>query len=221
MDETYQRMFFKKKYNVSCETIKKFDLFYEKLLQHQKNINLIGKGTLQKIWIRHFLDSAGSFDIIKNEMKSEKNKFKTFKILDVGSGPGFPGMVLGILFKEFKNVKVTLIESNKKKSLFLNEVKESLGINIEVINERVENLTEKKFDFITARAVSKLDNLFKMCDKILNNFVTLIFFKGRNWRSELLLVKKKWNFKNITVKNKNDVENTGGVIMIFKEIRKV
>ena len=154
-------------------------------------------------------------------MKTEKNKFKTFRILDVGSGPGFPGMVLGILFKEFKNVKVTLIESNKKKSLFLNEVKESLGINIEVINERVENLTEKKFDFITARAVSKLDSLFKMCDKILNNFVTLIFFKGRNWRSELLLVKKKWNFKNITVKNKNDVENTGGVIMIFKEIRKV
>ena len=216
-----QRNLFIKRYNVSCETIKKLDLFYEKILHYQKEFNLIGRGTLNKVWIRHFLDSAGAIDIIKKEIRDYVFQNKRVEILDIGSGAGFPGIVLGLLLKDCGNISLSLVEASKKKCYFLNEVINCVDSNIEVINCRVENLHNKKFNFITARAVSKLDNLFKMSEKLIHKNVTLIFFKGRSWTSELLLIKKKWKFENIIVKNKNDIENTGGVLMVFKKIKKI
>ena len=98
--------------NVSCETLKKFKFFRDELLLFQKKFNLIGRGTIENIWIRHFADSA---ELLKN-LQGLKSK----KVLDFGTGAGFPGLVIALLSEAHGlNHKITLVESSVKKYNFL------------------------------------------------------------------------------------------------------
>lgn len=220
-DQEIQRDLFKKELNVSCETMKKFDLFLALLLESQQKFNLIGKGTLNKVWVRHFLDSGGLIKVLKSEIKKKSYSKKTITALDIGSGAGFPGIVLSILLKNEFKIEITLVESNSKKFFFLEKIKKALDLKIEIINSRAENLKNKKFDFIFARAVAPLNKLFQISKKLINKNIVLIFFKGKTWSSEIEIIKKKWNFNYFVVKNKQDISNSGGVIIVFKQIRKI
>ncbi|MDC3090980.1 16S rRNA (guanine(527)-N(7))-methyltransferase RsmG [Rickettsiales bacterium] len=212
-----QRNLFKRKANVSCETMKMFDQYHDFLQEEQKNINLIGPGTLDKIWVRHFLDSAFLVNILVNLNFRDLSKKKCISLLDVGSGAGFPGIVLAILFNQKKvAINVFLAESNQKKASFLKRLVSLLRLKVTIIPNRVELLRGKKFDFIVSRAVAPLDKLFSIVFPINSIKSSMIFYKGKNWREEYEIIKKKWKLKSLIVKKNEYDEESDGVVLIIK-----
>ena len=123
-----------------------FRIYCDYLLDYNSHTNLTAIRDKEGVYLKHFLDSASVGFVYK--LTSEK-------ILDIGTGAGFPGVVLKILFPE---IRLTLIDSNNKKTTFLKKVLEKLNINdVTVLNDRVENIKEKEaFDIVTSRAVSEL-----------------------------------------------------------------
>jgi len=210
---------FKRLYDVSRETINQL-LDYEKLiLSYQKDFNLVGRGTLDQIWIRHFADSAKIFPIIKKNLDNYKNN--PIKLIDIGTGAGLPGVVFSIISEVdgFKS-RVFLVDSNQKKCRFLNKVKEKLGLSYQVVNERSEKLKEK-FDVITCRAVSPVLDILNNNYSMIGLRAKILLFKGKNWEIELKESKKKWKFKCNVVKNNKLLDSTGGVTLELTNIKKI
>ena len=153
MSKLNNREDFKKFFNVSRETISMFNLFETIIKEFGNNSNIISRNSMNSIWSRHFADSAKLFSILHDVAFPRK---ESLSICDVGSGAGFPGIVLAILNTERKmNFNLTLVESNKKKINFLLYIIKTLKLNVDVKNERVENMNER-FDLITARALAPL-----------------------------------------------------------------
>ncbi len=148
------------------------------LLAWQKHVNLISNNTIKDIWTRHVLDSAQLFYLLPNSVKT---------LVDVGSGGGFPGIILGILNKVNKNPiqKIILIESDLKKSLFLKEVNRQLNLNIEIMNNRVEKIENIKADILTCRAFSELNQILILCKKIVSRETICLFPKGKDVEQEI------------------------------------
>ena len=180
-----EKMF--EKYNVSRETFNKLKVYETSLREWQSKFNLVSNKSLENAWNRHFLDSVQLFKFIPE--KSEV-------MYDFGSGAGFPGMVLAILAMEkMPELKVSLIESIKKKTLYLNTVQKLCGVNVNIINERIENLTLKKADVITSRAMCNLTDLLKYAYRLSNKNTVMIFPKGKTYREEVENAKKVWRFE--------------------------
>ena len=177
---------------VSRETYDKFKIYYETLIKWQKSINLISNSTLDSIWHRHILDSAQLYKYTQN-MKGN--------ILDFGSGAGFPGLVLAMMGNE----NVNAVESDEKKCIFLKEVARLSDTKINIHNSRIEKLKFINPELITARALAPLiklieyiENYMKQGDNLRNNLPKLLFLKGKNYKQELLELKKIRNF-DVTV----------------------
>ena len=177
--------FFIKKFNVSRETIEKLNKYKDFLISSNKLLNLIGKTTENHIFSRHFTDSAQIYDLIED--KSE--------IVDLGSGAGFPGVILKILMDyNKKDVNITLIEKSPKKCKFLKDLTDKLDLTIKIINLKIENFKLNKISTIVSRAfksaVDTMDILFKNNDKI----ESIILLKGKTYQQELEDAKKKYTF---------------------------
>lgn len=213
---TSKKNTFSKLFNVSRETLTKLNQYELQIISFNEKFNIVGKSTIPDIWQRHFADSAKIFSLITTIVKNHKNRKLT--ICDVGSGGGFPGLILLILNQEKKlNFHMTLVESNKKKYSFLKYLTQCLRIEVELINERAENLN-KKFDIITARAVAPLPKFLVFCRNIRKNETIYILPKGSNFQSELLQLKKQWYYDVNIVKNNNILDKTGGVTLILKRL---
>ena len=172
---------FAKNIYVSRETLKKLDKYSELVIQWQKQVNLIGPSTLGDIWCRHMLDSAQLFNLINN---------KNAKIIDLGSGAGFPGLVLSIMGSS----NIVLLESNKKKCRFLSEAIRTTNCKAVVHNGRIEAYkNEGDLDYIIARALAPLDRLIKLSFSLNRGQGRCLFLKGRNYEQELTQAEKKWN----------------------------
>jgi 16S rRNA (guanine527-N7)-methyltransferase len=177
--------FFIKKFNVSRETIEKLNKYKDFLISSNKLLNLIGKTTENRIFSRHFTDSAQIYDLIED--KSE--------IIDLGSGAGFPGVILKILM-DYNQIdgNITLIEKSPKKCKFLQDLSDKLNLTIKVVNLKIENFNLNKISTIVSRAfkntVDTMDILFKNNDKIEN----IILLKGKTYQQELEDAKKKYTF---------------------------
>ena len=198
----------------SSDDIVKLDIFKDYLLKFNKNYNLISKSTENSIWSRHILDSAQILNFF--DINANKN------LIDLGTGAGFPGLVLSILLTEKKlGLNVYLVDSNNKKILFLKKVAENLGLKVNLINERAENVKNKIFDFVVSRAVAPLDKLLRIIFPLTNSQTTLILHKGKSWKKEFGIIKKKWKLGSLIVKNNEDVENSEGVILIIKNLTPV
>jgi len=177
--------FFIKKFNVSRETIEKLNKYKDFLVRNNKLLNLIGKTTENHIFSRHFIDSAQIYDLIKD--KSE--------IVDLGSGAGFPGVILKILMDyNKKDVNISLIEKSPKKCKFLHDLTDKLDLNIKIVNIKVEKFKLNKISTIVSRAfkntVDTIDILFKNNEKI----ESIILLKGKTYQQELENAKKKYTF---------------------------
>ena len=177
--------FFIKKFNVSRETIEKLKKYKDFLLISNKYLNLIGKTTEKQIFIRHFADSAQIYDIIDD--KSE--------IIDLGSGAGFPGVLLRILMDDKKiSGNITLIDKSSKKCKFLKDLSDKLSLNLKIVNLKIENFKFDKISTVVSRAFKKtidiIDILMKNNDKIRN----IILIKGKTYQQELEDAKKKYTF---------------------------
>jgi 16S rRNA (guanine527-N7)-methyltransferase len=177
--------FFIKKFNVSRETIEKLNKYRDFLISNNKLLNLIGKTTENHIFSRHFTDSAQIYDLIED--KSE--------IIDLGSGAGFPGVILKILMDYNKiDGNITLIEKSPKKCKFLKDLTDKLDLTIKIVNLKIENFNINKISTIVSRAfkntVDTMDILFKNNDKI----ESIILLKGKTYQQEVEDAKKKYTF---------------------------
>jgi 16S rRNA (guanine527-N7)-methyltransferase len=177
--------FFIKKFNVSRETIEKLNIYNDFLLENNKLLNLIGKTTEKHVFSRHFKDSAQIYNLIED--KSE--------IIDIGSGAGFPGIIIKILMVNDKiKGNVVLIDKSPKKCKFLQDLSNKLSLILKIENIRLEDYTFSKISTVVSRAFKKtvdtIDILFKNNEKIRN----IILIKGKTYQQELDDAKKKYTF---------------------------
>lgn len=176
-----------KKYNVSRETIKKLESYQALVKEWNSKFNLISKSTENIIWERHIVDSLQLIKFITSKDKV---------LLDLGSGAGFPGVVLAIACQElYPDLKINLVESIGKKTTFLQEVNKILNLNMEIYKERIENLKIGKVDIITSRALASLPKLLEYAKPFCSNNTRLIFLKGEKWVQEQEEARKKWIYK--------------------------
>ncbi len=169
-------------YNVSQETFLCLEQYVVLLLKWNRSINLISKSTVKHVWSRHILDSAQLISFINS----------TNIVLDIGSGSGLPGLVLSIL-----GVKhLRLVDSDLRKSVFLQEAKKFSKNKVEVHNCLFTDLKIAIIDIITCRALTNVDDLLDMVSKKLGHIKSkLLLPKGKNWQEEIDMAKKKWNFE--------------------------
>ena len=172
--------------DVSRETYDRLKAFEELVRKWTVKINLISPATIGQIWERHILDSVQVWPLAPQDALSW---------VDIGSGGGFPGIVMAILAKEFRpEMTVTLIESDQRKCAFLRTAGRELGLNIKVLSERVESVAPMGADVMTARALAALDVLMGFADRHLTPDAVAIFPKGRAFEAEVSDARQQWQF---------------------------
>ena len=182
--------------NVSRETFEKLKLLERELRRWQVIKNLVGPATLDQIWERHIVDSLQLLDLAPEA--------KTW--LDLGSGAGFPGLVLAIAGAE-RGLKVHLVESNSRKCAFLRNIARLTGSNATVHEARLETVIPGfvgKADVVSARALAALDQLLDWTAPLLKAGTIGLFPKWRDAEIELTEARKKWTFGVETLPSSTD-----------------
>lgn len=194
---------FHNSFNVSRETFEKL-IFYRKLLvKWQKAINLVSRGTLEHFWTRHVLDSLQIIEYINGK-----------RVLDIGSGGGFPGMVIALC----GNFDVTCVDSDERKMIFLEEVARVTGANITLKNIRIEHLEDREFDVVCARGFSSLVNLLPLVEKFSKQKYG-VFLKGTKILDELSEANEFFDFKYDVFDSKTD--DSGCIIVVSDVFNKL
>ena len=191
---------------VSNENFERLAIYVELLKKWQRNINLVGKNSLFDVWGRHILDS------------SQLAKFITPRIMeiaDIGTGAGFPGMVLAIIIAK-KDRAVHLIESNERKCAFLREVNIATRAGVFIHNKRIESISELSVDLVISRAVASVAKLLQYSNLILKKDGQCLFMKGKKWRDELTEAELNWIMKETIFQS---VSDPTGKILKLEEIR--
>jgi len=171
---------------VSRETLEKLDAYVALLLKWQPIKNLVGPSTLPTIWSRHVLDSLQILDYLPTEKI----------IVDLGSGAGFPGLVIASVLASRPEACVHLVESNGRKAAFLREVIRTLNLPAEVHNCRIEDAKSalpETIDCVTARALASLKELLEMQTQISKKPCKSIYLKGQDIEFELTEAAKYWS----------------------------
>jgi len=163
---------FRLRTGVSRETLARLQIYAELLTRWQRRINLVGNSTLPDLWRRHMLDSAQLLPLIPKEAKV---------LVDLGSGAGFPGLVLAILGVP----EVHLIESDARKAAFLREVSRETSAGATVHATRIEAASAPRADVVTARALAPLRTLFEFAARFADERTVLLFPKGQDVGREL------------------------------------
>lgn len=187
--------------NVSRETLVQLETYRELLESTQARFNLVGPSTLPDIWNRHFLDSAQLLALIPRGKRV---------LIDLGSGAGFPGLVLAILFPQ---LNVHLIEGNRHKAGFLAEVARKTGAarRVTIHAARIANVTAKlaeSADIVTARALAELEDLLRLAKPLLKEDGVGIFLKGAKAEAELTRARKHWTMQVERFPSRTDPAST-------------
>jgi 16S rRNA (guanine527-N7)-methyltransferase len=202
---------FAEAFDVSRETLDRLTAYEALLKRWQKAVNLVAPSTLGDIWHRHFADSA-------QLLRHAPRHAKTW--LDVGSGAGFPGLVLALLLAERGEFSMMLVESDTRKAAFLREVARVTGVPVEICAGRIEKIaTHTKvapLDVVTARAVAPLYRLLRLVAPVLSRATTALFLKGRDAAAEVEEARKHWSFKATLAPSLTDPEGRIVVITDFE-----
>lgn len=182
--------------DVSRETLEKLEAFAALVLQWNRTINLISKASSGEIWQRHVLDSA-------QLMLHFPPDAKTY--VDIGSGGGFPGIVLAIIAAELMpGLQPTLVESDLRKTVFLNESSRKLGLAVNVLRDRAEAVPPLGTDIVTARALAPLGALCAHAERHLAPTGVALFLKGNSHAAEVAAAQQEWRFDLTTHPSKTD-----------------
>jgi 16S rRNA (guanine527-N7)-methyltransferase len=194
---------------VSRETMQALREF-EALVRHwTPAINLISKSSVPVIWDRHIVDSAQLFSFCPEGAE---------EWLDIGSGGGFPGLVIAVLAKEAKpKLKITLVESDGRKSTFLREATRALGLKVDVITERVESLPSLQADVLSARALAPLKDLLPFAIQHLAPGGVALFPKGARHSDEVAAAKRSWKFD---LESRPSLSDPDAAILIIRNIER-
>lgn len=212
--------------NVSRETLPDLQRYAEILTDWQARMNLVGPSTLPDLWRRHFLDSAQLYPLLPDNDRDSARKLKVF---DLGSGAGFPGLVLAILARHDKRydggrpLRVNLIESDRKKAAFLAEAARAVGFTpddasktaIRIRAQRAESIEPQIADVVTARALAPLDKLLPWMARFCDPQTILLIPKGEQAEAELQTAAKDWKMKIERVKSRSDAR---GTILVLREL---
>jgi len=188
--------------DVSRETLARLKRYAEMLEKWNRRINLVGRGTIEDLWRRHMLDSAQLLPLIPPDAGS---------LADLGSGAGFPGLVLAIC--GVKNVH--LIEADRKKCAFLREVARETDTPATIHNKRIEEIESFQADIVTSRALAPLPKLLDMAAPFTKKHSILLFLKGRSADGELTEAAKEWNMRVDQIPSQTDPE---GMILRLEAI---
>jgi 16S rRNA (guanine527-N7)-methyltransferase len=195
--------------NVSRETMEDLHVLADLLEKWNKTINLVGKSTLNEVWSRHILDSAQIWQFRPKALKTW---------VDLGSGGGFPALVLAILAKEdAPGALFHMIESDARKCAFLRNVSRETSLNTKIHNTRIENTDDIVADVVSARALAPVDALFWHSHKFLSNNGYCLFLKGQACASEVETARESWHFQSETTKS---LSGGAGVILKAWNIRR-
>lgn len=184
---------------VSRETNDRLSLYADLLLKWTPRINLVSRSSVDDLWNRHIVDSAQISDLAPHPVAHWA---------DLGSGGGFPGLVVAILAAEGESPgRITLVESDQRKCAFLRTVLRETGVTATVLSERIEDLPRLDADVLSARALTDLDGLLAYCSRHLAPGGTAIFPKGASWKKELEAAQRKWRFESRIDKSRTDAQS--------------
>ncbi len=207
------------RFSVSRETLERLQTYEAVLKQWQKTINLVAPSTVETIWGRHFADSAQLLTYAPPDAK---------RWLDLGSGAGFPGLVLAILLAERGTGKVTLIESDTRKAAFLAEAGRQTGVSVDIWPERIEKRATQAsvvsretsahaaWDAVTARALAPLPRLLDLAAPNFSPSTVGLFLKGREVDAELEAAREQWEF---TVGQHPSLTDSDGRIVVVSALQ--
>ena len=202
MQYNYEK--FCERVGVSRETFLQLQCYVELLEKWQSKINLVSNTTLAEVWERHILDSAQLMSCIDS----------TKALLDIGSGAGFPGMVLAILGNE----NITLVESDSRKGAFLREVARVTHTKIQIECKRIEVCDIAPYGIITCRAFAEIQKILSVLEKNVSHNPLLLLLKGKNYQAEIEAAKQKYTFK---CKHTPSITNEEAVILHITDIQKI
>ena len=210
MDTTIQIDTFSRITQVSLETITSLKKYEDILIKANKTLNLVGNSTINDIWTRHFLDSAQVIDFIDKNDKT---------LVDLGSGAGFPGLVLAITLKDRKiPLKIKLIDKSPKKVKFLKDLINKLQLDVEVINQNILEDPKKLLDDVfVARAFKPLKIILQLIHNKAKNWKKIFIFLGKTGKNELLQASKSWE---IEYKQRVSVTSEDSLVIEINRLRK-
>lgn len=172
-------------------------------------INLVSKASLLHLRDRHILDSAQIFGHAPVGARHW---------VDLGSGGGFPGLVVAILAKEKQpQLHFTLVESDARKATFLRQAARELGLSVEVLAQRIESVPELKADVLSARALAPLSALLGYAERHLQPDGVAIFPKGERFADELAEARRHWKFE---VDCRPSLSDPGAAILVIRKIER-
>lgn len=192
---------------VSRETLARLKAYVGLLDDWNARHNLVSAKSLAEVWRRHVWDSAQLAPLVPAGARS---------LADLGSGAGFPGLVLAELLRD--RVSVTLFESTGKKAEFLKAAAQRMGLMVQVRNERIEAGGQGHFDVVTARALAPLDKLLGYAQQKASPKAVCLFLKGQSLASELTQARKSWKMQVLQHPSATD---PSGVILEVRELRHV
>ena len=210
MDKSIHITTFNRFIQVSRETITSLKKYEDMLINANKTLNLVGNSTINDIWNRHFLDSVQVIDFI-----DENDKI----LVDLGSGAGFPGMVIAITQKDRKiPLKIKLIEKSSKKVIFLKKIVSELNLNAEVHNLNIfEFQNSLTGDVFVARAFKPLIKILELIHKKAKNWKKIFIYLGKTGQNELLEASKVWD---IEYKQRMSITNSDSTILQINKLTK-
>lgn len=206
-------------FDVSRETLERFELYAALLRQWQKAVNLVAPSTLEDIWHRHFADSAQIVPLAQRAAGTW---------LDIGSGGGFPGLVAALLRQDPNYAppqsglanRVVLVESHARKAAFLREVARQTGVApmVDILSTRIETLptqdTVPAPAVVSARALAALDRLLAYSAPLFAEATIGLFLKGQGADAEVAEARKAWSFEARLVPSLT--EPNGRIVVIRK-----
>ncbi len=167
-------------YNVSRETIERLNVYHTLLVERSTTLSLVGRATLADAWERHFLDSAQLYPLVLGRGS----------ILDIGTGAGFPGLVLAIMGIN----PMHLADNNQQKVAFLRDVADATKTLVTIHNVKAEALPKMDTAIVTSRALAPLSTLLAMGAQFHEAGAEGMFLKGRKAHEEVAEARKLWNF---------------------------
>ena len=195
---------------VSRETLEKLQIYVQLLRKWNKKINLVAKSTLDAAWTRHIQDSLQLFHV-----KHQRGG----KWTDLGTGGGFPGLVLAITAPDFDdNLTFTFVESDQRKCAFLRTVLRETSTKADVLATRIEQTPAQESDIVSARALADLTSLLDFTDRHRRPGGVSVFPKGSSWKKEVKKAQESWRFELDVLKSKTAPDS---VILKIGEIARV
>jgi 16S rRNA (guanine527-N7)-methyltransferase len=195
---------------ISALATERLQIFVGLLAKWNAAINLVSPASLAEVWTRHVADSAQVLDVAP---------IRRARWLDMGSGAGFPGIVIALITADTPNpVEMTLVESDKRKAAFLSTVSRETGVPMIIQAARIEAVAPQNADTVSARALAPLVRLCSFAERHLAPHGAALFLKGGHYDAEIAEARRTWSFALDVRRSSTD---PAGVVLIMKDLRRV